>query len=149
MSFWRDKWCGDTPLCDSFPSLFALAASKKAWVKDVWNVSEGGGSWSPRFTRPFNDLEVDELESLLLCLCGKRVNMEKEDRVQWTTMKSCKFYVKSLYKTLKLDSSVYFPMKIIWNSCVQPKVSFFVWEASQGKTFNLGPNPEGGLDFSK
>ena len=117
-------------MCDSFPSLFALAASKKAWVKDVWNVSEGGGSWSPHFTRPFNDLEVDEVESLLLCLCGKRVNMEKEDRVQWTTMKSCKFYVKSLYKTLKLDSSVYFPMKIIWNSCVQPKVSFFVWEAS-------------------
>lgn len=55
VSFWRDKWCEDKPLCDSFPSLFALAVSKETWVKDVWNVSKGGGSWSPRFTRPFND----------------------------------------------------------------------------------------------
>ena len=28
VSFWRDKWCEDKPLCDSFPSLFALAVSK-------------------------------------------------------------------------------------------------------------------------
>ena len=25
VSFWKDNWCGDTPLCASFPSLFALA----------------------------------------------------------------------------------------------------------------------------
>ena len=55
VSFFRNKWCGDTPLCDSFPFLFALTASKEAWVKDVWIVLEDGRSWSPRFTRPFND----------------------------------------------------------------------------------------------
>ncbi|RVW35866.1 hypothetical protein CK203_084628 [Vitis vinifera] len=40
VSFWKDKWCGTTPLCDSFPSLFALATPKEAWVKDVWIVSQ-------------------------------------------------------------------------------------------------------------
>ena len=33
--FWRDRWCGDSPLCESFPSLFALSIEKEAWVADV------------------------------------------------------------------------------------------------------------------
>ena len=59
--------------------------------------------------------------------------MDEEDKVWWTKMKNDKFFVKSLCKALKSDSLVYFPMKIIWNSCVQPKVSFFAWEALWGK----------------
>ncbi|RVW47973.1 Protein SHOOT GRAVITROPISM 6 [Vitis vinifera] len=43
VSFWKDTWCGDTPLCASFPSFFALVDPKKAWVKDVWNGTMGGG----------------------------------------------------------------------------------------------------------
>ncbi|KAL6347194.1 hypothetical protein AAG906_012775 [Vitis piasezkii] len=27
--FWLDSWCGDEALCNSFPSLFALAVSKE------------------------------------------------------------------------------------------------------------------------
>ena len=69
------------------------------------------------------------MDSLLSWLCGKRVNMDDEDRVLWMPMKSGKFSIKSLYKALESDSLVYFPMKIIWNSYVQPKVSFFDWEA--------------------
>ncbi|RVX05637.1 hypothetical protein CK203_027242 [Vitis vinifera] len=30
--FWKDIWCGDEALCDSFPSLFDLAVSKEEWV---------------------------------------------------------------------------------------------------------------------
>ncbi|RVW38785.1 hypothetical protein CK203_074214 [Vitis vinifera] len=37
IKFWKDIWCGDEPFCVSFPSLFALAVSKDAWVKDVWS----------------------------------------------------------------------------------------------------------------
>ena len=28
--FWRDKWCRDSPLCVSFPSLFTLSVDKEA-----------------------------------------------------------------------------------------------------------------------
>ena len=31
VKFWRDVWYGDSPLCDSYLSLFALASSKDAW----------------------------------------------------------------------------------------------------------------------
>ena len=35
VKFWRDRWCGDEPLCLSFPSLFTLASSKEAWVANL------------------------------------------------------------------------------------------------------------------
>ncbi|RVX10684.1 hypothetical protein CK203_018196 [Vitis vinifera] len=37
VGFWKDKWCGDELLCTTFPSLFAIVASKD-WVVDVWNT---------------------------------------------------------------------------------------------------------------
>ena len=33
--FWRDRWCGDSPLSVSFPTLFALGIDKEAWVVDI------------------------------------------------------------------------------------------------------------------
>ena len=43
------------PLCDFFPTLYALAVSKDTYVKDVWSFFYGGGSWSPLFSKPLND----------------------------------------------------------------------------------------------
>ena len=41
--FWRDGWCGDSPLCMSFPSLFDLTVEKEVWVIDIWDpLAEGG-----------------------------------------------------------------------------------------------------------
>ena len=68
VSFWRDRWCGDSPLCMSFPSLFALIVEKEAWVTDIWDpLAEGGlgGVWNPCFLRAFNDWEVEEAKRFL------------------------------------------------------------------------------------
>ncbi|RVW55327.1 hypothetical protein CK203_089065 [Vitis vinifera] len=35
VSFWKDKWCGNVALCDSFPSLYALATFKEAWLVEL------------------------------------------------------------------------------------------------------------------
>ena len=138
VSFWKDKWCRTTPLRESFPSLFALTTSKEAWVNEVWTAfGERGGSWSPCFSRPFNDWEMEEVERLFCCLGGKKVNVDEEDRERWLDLKDGLFSVKSLYRALQPVSLVSFPLKIIWNSCVQPKLSFFAWEASWGKALTL------------
>ena len=43
VSFWRDRWCRDFPLCVSFPSLFGLIVDKEVWVIDIWDpLAEGG-----------------------------------------------------------------------------------------------------------
>ena len=76
--FWKDNWFGALPFCVSFPSLFALAVSKDAWVNDVWSSTNGGGSWSLLFFRPFNDWEVDEVDRFLSSLNGKSVSKTRK-----------------------------------------------------------------------
>ena len=39
--FWEDIWCGENPLCTSFPTLYAVAASKGAKVGEVWETTGG------------------------------------------------------------------------------------------------------------
>ena len=75
---------------------------------------------------------MEEVGRLLCCLDGKKVRGDEEDRVRWVKSKDGVFSVKSLYKPLQPVSSALFPSKIIWRSCAQPKISFFVWEASWG-----------------
>ena len=88
--FWRDRWCGDSPLCVSFPSLFALTVDKEAWVTDIWDpLTEGG--WNPCFSRAFNDWAVEEAARFLERLHGKRVLEDVNDMVSWTETKSGKF----------------------------------------------------------
>ncbi|RVX14074.1 hypothetical protein CK203_011217 [Vitis vinifera] len=130
---------GDTsPLSEAFPLLFALATSKETWVNEVW-TAEGDrrGSWTPTFNGPFNDWEMEEVGRLLCYLEGKMVRVDEEDRVRWVKSKDGVFSVKSLYKALQPVSSTLFPSKIIWRSCTQPKISFFVWEASWGRVLTL------------
>ena len=138
VSFWKDKWCGTTPFFEAFPSLFALATSKEAWVNEVWTTEgERGGNWTPRFNRPFNNWEMEEVGRLLCCLDGKMVRVDEEDRVRWMDSKDGAFSVKSLYRALQPVSIASFPMKIIWNSYVRLKISFFAWEASWGRVLTL------------
>ena len=67
---------------------------------------------------------------------GKRTYCPK-DGVMWMDSKDGVFSVKSLYRALQPVSLTFFPLKIIWNSCVQPKLSFFTWEASWGRVLTL------------
>ncbi|RVX18032.1 putative ribonuclease H protein [Vitis vinifera] len=95
------------------------------------------GVWSPSFSRPFNDWEVEEVRRLLLSIRGKRLNPLMEDRMLWKETKDGIFSVKSLYSTLVSKKVVQFPISIMWNPCVPTKVCFFAWEAFWGKVLTL------------
>ena len=51
VKFWKNRWCRDSSLRESFPELYSITSSKDAWVSDLW---EDGG-WSPRFMRQLHD----------------------------------------------------------------------------------------------
>ena len=68
---------------------------------------------------------------------SKRVHEDVEDTVSWTETKSGKFSVKSLFIALESGGSSLFPSSFIWNVNVQPKISFFAWEATWGKALTL------------
>ncbi|RVW30368.1 hypothetical protein CK203_097914 [Vitis vinifera] len=137
LKFWKDIWCGNTPLCEAFPSLFAFAVSQDAWVEDCWDYMGDAGGWNPCFSRSFNDWELEAVASLLSVLQGKRLNVGMEDRVVWNASKNGSFSVKSLYNTLDSGGAVPFPWRIIWSPCVPTKVGFFCLGSFLGE----GPNP--------
>ena len=108
--FWKDKWCRNNALFGYFPSLYALAAFKEACLMELWDSTGKEGGWSPRFSRLFNDWEV---ERLLVTIKGRRFNFNLEDRVFWKETKDGNFSVKSLYSALDSRSAVQFPKSII------------------------------------
>ncbi|RVX19375.1 putative ribonuclease H protein [Vitis vinifera] len=133
VKFWKDKWCGDGPLCECFPSLFSMSMSKNAWVSEVWNPVGDGIGWTPLFARAFNDWEIDLVERLLQKIQAFRVQREEEDRVIWTASNNGAFSVRSLYSMMEPGGLSLFPSERIWRARVPPKVAFFAWEASWGK----------------
>ncbi|RVW27814.1 putative mitochondrial protein [Vitis vinifera] len=102
--FWEDRWCRDKALSLSFPSLYALVTSKEAWVAEVWDATGEDGGSNPRFSRPFNDWEMEMVERFIFLLQGRGA--------------------------LEGSSTVPFPKSIIWSTCVPTKVVFFAWEAT-------------------
>ena len=77
---------------------------------ELWDSTGKEGGWSPRFSRLFNDWEV---ERLLVTIKGRRFNFNLEDRVFWKETKDGNFSVKSLYSALDSRSAVQFPKSII------------------------------------
>ena len=148
LRFWKDVWCGEEALCDSFPSLYALAANKEALVVDLWDSSREEGGWIPHFIRSFNDWELDEILCLLNTIQGKQIIESQEDLMFCKETKDGNFSVKLLFKALDRSENVVFLHKFIWNSWVPTKVGFFVWEASWSKVLTLDHLKKKGRAFA-
>ena len=80
------------------------------------------------------------MERFLLRLQGWRVYSDVEDRVVWTKSKDGRFSVKSLYKALEPERQGDFPARVIWNSLVPSRVSFFCLRGYMEKGLNLQSN---------
>ncbi|RVW74735.1 putative ribonuclease H protein [Vitis vinifera] len=137
VKFWNDNWCGNFSLSNLFPSLYAFASFKEAWLESYGIIRRDEGVWNPSFSRSYNDWEVEEVERLLLTIRGRRLNPLLEDRMLWKETKDGIFSVKSLYSSLASRRDVQFPYSNIWSTCVPTKVSFFAWEAYWGKVLTL------------
>ena len=83
MLFWKDKWCGPTPLCVEYPNLFAIATSKDALVSDVWSMGENGGCRNPLFSRSLYDWELEEVDSFVFGLSRNQVREGLEVKMSW------------------------------------------------------------------
>ena len=148
IQFVKDKWCGNNTLCDSFPSLYALADSKDVWVADCWDSLGEEGGWNPLFSRPFNDWEVEVVERFLLTLQEKMLVIDLEDRVLWKETKDKNFSIKSLYSALEPRIAVPFSWNIIWSPCVPTKMGFFCLGTIVGEVCNPRSTQKEGVAHS-
>ncbi|RVW71930.1 Vesicle-fusing ATPase [Vitis vinifera] len=88
----------------------------------LWDSSGEEGGWSPRFSRPFNDWEVEEVERLLVTIQGRRLIPNLEDRMLWKETKKRDFFCQIPYSALDSRRAVQFPKNIIWSFCVPNKI---------------------------
>ena len=137
LGFWKDPWGDETVLCYAFPTLFNLTAHKDARVANVWDSSREDGGWSPVFLRPFNDLELEEVERFLHFLHNKKIRPFQEDRLLLKESITDGFSIRHMYSKLVYSPPLDFPYRSIWNPIVPPKLGFFAWEASWGKVLTL------------
>ena len=91
----------EAPSSVSFPSLFAFAALKEAWVNDCWSGLEEGEGWFPQFSGLFNDWEVEDVGRLLAQLGKVTLVNEVEDTLKWKVTQGGCFSVKSLCMALE------------------------------------------------
>ena len=131
--FWEDKWIGENPLCNLFPTLYAITASKGKMIGKVWESLRGEGWWNLRFFKLFNDWEMDEAQRLISSISGSSVRQREEDKILWNVDKKGQYTVKANYRHMENACTDNYPTGLIWNSWVPPKVSVFTWEVWWGK----------------
>ena len=126
--FWEDVWCGEAPLCFSFPSLYEVASSKGVKVAELWEVTGTGGRWNFRFERHFNDYELEEAQRFICIVSTKSLSPLSDDRLRWNGVKDDMFSVKSSYDLLEGGRQQLVPLQDDLESTCAHKVGFFVWE---------------------
>ena len=99
--FWEDWWCGEAPLCSSFPSLYSIASSKGARVADLWVFSGSEGGWNFSFGRHFHDWELEEIQGFLCTVNSKSINPNLSDRLWWKEAKNGSFSIKTCFDLLE------------------------------------------------
>ena len=136
IKFWKDRWCTDIPLSQSFNQLFVLAVHRDATIEEMWDQDSGQGDWKLVFVRDFNDWEMDMVGELLHTLRGYRPSLEG-DSVVWKQGRNGIFKIKEAYRQLDKPNVIVFPARRIWVDRVPTKVCFFAWEATWGKVLTL------------
>ena len=90
--FWRDKWCGDEPLCNPFPYLAYPCLRKLGWRRfGTFKVKVVVGPLSSLGPLMIGNWKVWSL--FLLRLQATIVHRDVDDRVIWTALRSENFSV--------------------------------------------------------
>ncbi|RVW74835.1 hypothetical protein CK203_053867 [Vitis vinifera] len=106
----------DSPLCMSFPSLFAFSIDKEVWVANIWDPwLRGIGGLESMFYKSFNDWEVEKTERFLERIHGKKVLGDVEDMVFWIKTKSGKFFGQVSLPCSRSRLPFFVSFYCIWN----------------------------------
>uniref|UniRef100_A0A2N9EU99 ubiquitinyl hydrolase 1 n=1 Tax=Fagus sylvatica TaxID=28930 RepID=A0A2N9EU99_FAGSY len=137
--FWIDRWCGDRPLKDVFPNLYACASYHQATIDSILIRSASGSSsdWNVQFVRNFNDWEVEGVASFFELLHSQSSFREGGDGLRWRLKSNGIFDVRSFYSALRHTQPVTFPWKAIWGVNAPKRVSFFAWSAAWGRILTV------------
>jgi hypothetical protein len=137
--FWIDRWCGERPLKDVFPDLYACASNRQATIHSILIRSASGSrsDWNVHFVRNFNDWEVEGVATFFELLHSHSSFREGGDGLRWRLKGNGIFDIRSFYSALRHAQPVTFPWKAIWGVHAPKRVSFFVWSAVWGRILTV------------
>jgi hypothetical protein len=139
VSFWKDKWCGDTTLMDLFPMLFTRSSHREATIENVLTRPDSRGvrEWNVTFVHDFNDWEVEVVVSFFQFRHSHTVPnaapTADPDSLRWKLCKDGAFASHSFYYALSDRLGVSFPWKSIWMVKAPPRVAFLIWTVAWGQ----------------
>jgi hypothetical protein len=134
--FWHDVWCEELPL-KLLPELFTIVCGKDTLVAENMQRQNGNILWNILFTRHVQDWEVEVVSRFFELLYSIKVRYEGDDKICWIPSRRKSFEVKSYYKILSSPIHFSFTWKSIWKVKVPPRVVFFVWTVTLGKSQTL------------
>ncbi|XP_045831292.1 uncharacterized protein LOC123922638 [Trifolium pratense] len=132
LSFFKapsDSWLDETPLCERFGRLFALAETKSHTVAEMFSLGWGldGAAWVwRRQLRAWEEELLGECQSLLSVIS---LQVQTSDRWQWQLDPDSGYTVRGAYQLLTtMDSIIVDDAEhLIWQPQVPLKVSIFAW----------------------
>ncbi|KAF5442567.1 hypothetical protein F2P56_035211 [Juglans regia] len=133
IKFWRDIWCGNEALKDSFPDIFCVACNQDASVVDLVLHLRDQMQWNVTFSRAVQDWEVDNFEAFFSLLYSAKLNSQQADRLWWTPAGKGTFSVRPFYKSLSHIAHNQFS----WRNKTPPKAVFFTWTAALEKILTI------------
>ena len=89
VKFWKDQWCGDSPLHLSFPVVYKIASNREASVASSLERlgTEARRSWKVLLLRNPNDWETGVVDDFLQTLGSNVPHSEQGDRMIWKLLK--------------------------------------------------------------
>ncbi|WMV38316.1 hypothetical protein MTR67_031701 [Solanum verrucosum] len=120
MAFWKDIWCGQWPLMQTFPELYNLSQAQDATVAELWT----GPGWNLHLRRNLNDWEMTFVAAFLNTVPQNLNLTEERDSLVWKVDSKGIFTVKSAYKDLTGTNTqeIGWPWRMIWKTKVPHKM---------------------------
>lgn len=119
--------CGDQPLCEVYPSLFAISDNPNAKLADMWIK----GRWEPCFRRSLGAIEGVEWDGLRVKLQGLHITQGR-DEVSWKLGASGVFSMGSLYEEL-FKSATPCDLAGIWQAQMPAEIMIFLWQVARNR----------------
>ena len=133
VKFWKHVWCGDFTFQEAFPKLYCLSRSKDSTMAEVMGWSARRFYWNVQFHRPPQDWEEEAFDRFMGLVYSSTVCGFGPNKVCWKPARNRGFEVRGYYSSFYPPTLVSFPWRMIWQSKVPPRVTFFSWSTSLGK----------------
>jgi hypothetical protein len=119
-SFWKDVWCGHTPLMDKFPEIYEICNEQTISVADSAHIG-----WRLSFSRwRTEDLQMQWCG--LVNILNQRNLSDDLDKPKWKWKNNRQYTVKSMYKPMCING-IDISFKHLWKIKIPLKIKIRLW----------------------